>query len=101
MTVALTPGLRDRLAQIERRYEQIGGLMSDPSVVGDRRKMRELGQEHASLGPIVSAVADLRRAEHERDQAQGLIDDPEMKDLAREELAAADANKTEPYLHSL
>jgi peptide chain release factor 1 len=91
MTVTLTPGLRDRLAQIERRFEQIGEQMSDPSVLGDRRKMRELGQEHASLAPVVAAVAELRKAESERDQAQELVDDPEMRDLARAELAAVEA----------
>jgi len=89
----LTPGLRARLARIERRYEQIGELMSDPSVVGDRRRMRELGQEHAQLGPVVAAVAELRTAEAERDQARDLLgsEDAEMRELAREELAKAEA----------
>jgi peptide chain release factor 1 len=66
--------------------------MSDPSVVGDRNKMRELGQEHSSLGPVIAAIGELRRAEAARDQARDLVDDPEMRDLAREELATAEAD---------
>ena len=48
MTVVLSPGLRDRLAQIERRHEDVGRLMSDPAVVTDRRKMRGVAQSERS-----------------------------------------------------
>ncbi len=94
MTVTLSGGLRDRLAHVEARYDEIGRLMSDPGVVTDRRKLRDLGQEHARLGPVVAAIGELRRAEAARDQARDLIasDDPEMRDLAREELATAEAD---------
>jgi peptide chain release factor 1 len=93
VTVVLTRGLRDRLAQIEERYEELGRLMSDPSVVTDRNRMRELGQEHAQLEPVIATIAELRRAEAARDQARELVDsdDAEMRDLAREELATAEA----------
>jgi len=92
MTLVLSRGLRDRLAQIEQRYEEIGRLMSDPAVVGDRDKMRELGREHASLGPAIGKIAELRAAETARDQARELVEDPEMRDLAREELAQAEGD---------
>ena len=92
MTV-LTKGLRERLDQVGERYEEIGRLMSDPATVTDRRRMRELGQEHARLEPVVAAIAGLRRAETARDQASELVgsDEPEMRDLAREELTRAEA----------
>ena len=90
----LSPGLRRRLAQTAARYEEIGRLMGDASVLGDRDRLRELGQEHASLGPIVAGVDALERAEKARDQARELVgsDDAEMRDLAREELSAAEAD---------
>jgi len=90
----LSPGLRRRLAQTPPRYEEIGRLMGDASVLGDRDRLRELGQEHASLGPIVAGVDALERAEKARDQARELVgsDDAEMRDLAREELSAAEAD---------
>jgi peptide chain release factor 1 len=94
VTVLLTPGLRDRLLQTESRYEELGRLMSDPATVTDRNRMRQLGQEHAQLEPVVAAIAELRRAETTRDQARQLIDtdDPEMRELARDELATAEAD---------
>ena len=91
MTV-LGSGLRGRLARIEERYEEIGRLLSDPAVVSDRDRLRELGKEHAQLAPVVGLVADLRRAEEARDEARELADseDAELRDLAREELTRAE-----------
>ncbi len=93
MTDGLTPGLRGRLAQIEHRHDEIGRLMSDPAVVTDRRKMRELGQEYAQLDAVMTTISELRRAETARDQATELLasDDPEMRELARQELTDAAA----------
>jgi peptide chain release factor 1 len=89
----LTPGLRGRLAQIEQRHEEVGRLISDQNIVTDRRRMRELGQEYAQLGAVMATVAELRRAEAARDQARELVDsdDADMRELAREELASAEA----------
>lgn len=92
MSDILTPGLRERLRRTEERALELGRLMSDPATVTDRNRMRQLGQEHAQLEPVVAGIADLRRAETARDQARQLVDsdDPEMRDLAGEELATAE-----------
>jgi len=93
VTLVLSRGLRDRLARIEERYDEVGRLMSDPAVVTDRQRLRELGQEHAQLAPVIELIGQLRRAEGARDQAHELAgaDDPELRDLAREELAQSEA----------
>ncbi len=94
MTFALTRGLRDRLAQIEQRYEEIGRLMSDPTIVSDRNRMRDLGRERAQLEPVISTIALVRQAETAREGARDLVDsdDAEMRELAREELTGAEAD---------
>ncbi|MEK7285395.1 MAG: peptide chain release factor 1 [Chloroflexota bacterium] len=92
MSAVLSRGLRDRLAQVERRYEEIGRLMADPDVVSDRDRLRELGQEYASLGGIVATASALHNAEAQLDQARQLLEteDAELRELAREEAAAAE-----------
>jgi peptide chain release factor 1 len=87
----LTAGLRKRLAQIEKRYDELGRLMSDPQTTSDRSRIREVGQELSSLTQIVETVRLLRAAEGRVKEAQELIDsdDGDLRDLAREELAAA------------
>jgi peptide chain release factor 1 len=87
----LTPGLRRRLEQIEQRYDELGGSMADPATTSDPNRIREVGQEMASLQPVVDAVRELRGAEARAKEAQELIDsdDGDLRDLAREELASS------------
>jgi peptide chain release factor 1 len=60
-------------------------------VTSDPKRIRELGQELASLTPIVETVRELRAAEARMKEAEELIesDDGDLRDLAREELATA------------
>ncbi len=89
--LALTPGLRRRLAQVETRYEELGLAMSSPDVTRDPNRIRQIGQELSSLTSVVDTVRALRAAEARVKEAQELIasDDGELRDLALEELAAA------------
>ncbi len=87
----LTPGLRRRLAQVEKRYGELGDLMSDPATTSDPNRIRDVGRELSSLTPIVETLRELRLTEARVKEAQELIesDDGDLRDLAREELAAA------------
>ena len=87
----LSAKLRGRLTQIEERHDELGRSMSDPSVTGDRERLRSVGQEYAQLEAIVDTIKRLREAEQRvadaRELQQG--DDADLADLAREEEAAA------------
>jgi peptide chain release factor 1 len=87
----LTPGLRRRLAQVEKRYGELGELMSDPATTSDPNRIRDVGRELSSLTPIVETLRELRLTEARVKEAGELIesDDGDLRDLAREELAAA------------
>jgi len=91
MSELLTPGLRRRLAQVETRYDELGLAMSAPETTADPNKIRDIGRELSSLTPIVETLRELRAAEARVKEAQELIDsdDGDLRDLAREELAAA------------
>ncbi|CAN5215007.1 peptide chain release factor 1 [soil metagenome] len=84
---ALSPGLRRRLEGVETRHAELGRLLSDPGVTGDRDRLRTVGQEYAALAPIVETLAELRGAELARDGARELLlaEDAEMRELARQE----------------
>jgi peptide chain release factor 1 len=93
----LTPGLRRRLAQIEERYDELGQAMADPATTSDPNRIREVGQELASLTAVVDTVRSLRTAEARVREAQELIesDDGDLRDLAREELATSSSEVDE------
>ncbi len=89
--MTLTPGLRRRLAEIEVRYDELARLLADAATASDPDRIRELGQELASLEAVVETVRTLRAAEARVVEAREIIEsgDEDLRDLAREELGSA------------
>jgi peptide chain release factor 1 len=81
--------LREKLAGIEKRYDELNNLMADPAVIADYNRLRETGQERTSLEPIVHAYHDYREALRHLDEAQSLTaseSDADLKAMADEEV---------------
>ena len=99
----MKPSLRGKLDQIAERFEEITILMADPEVQGEQNQFRDLGREYAQLEPIVLTYREYVSAEQDIATAQELLADPEMADLAKDELATAQAarEKLEPKLQLL
>lgn len=87
----------DKLCWVHPRMEELGMLLSDPSVVQDQEKWRALMREHSQLEPLDQAVTRYARLSSGREEAQAMLDDPDMGQMAREELSTLDAEleKTE------
>ena len=43
----------ERLADIERRYEELSDLINDPEIIADNERWRKLMKEHSDITPIV------------------------------------------------
>ncbi len=71
----------ERLQQIKERLEYVEARMSAGE--GD---IAALGREYAELRPVVGQIAEWERLVAEIAEAEALLDDPEMKALAEEEL---------------
>src|SRR4029078_9580039 len=69
----MTPGLRKRLEQVEKRYDELGTLLSSPEVTSDPNRIRQFGQELSSLTAVVDVVRALRGAEARVTEARALI----------------------------
>ena len=76
----------DRLMQIKDRFEYIEAAMADGS--GD---IAELAKEYANLRPVVQQIATWQQLCADLDEARGMLDDPEMRALAQEELPRLEA----------
>ena len=87
----MLPTLRRKLEALAERREELERLLSDPATVADQTRFRALSREFAQLEPLSSALADERRALDDREAARTLLDDPDMREMAEEEIAAADA----------
>jgi peptide chain release factor 1 len=76
----------DKLAGIEARYEELERLIADPANLNDYEKVAEYAQERSDLQDIVDQTRAYRQALDELEQAQALLDDPDMGELARDEI---------------
>jgi peptide chain release factor 1 len=84
-----TDTLERKLAALADRYDELSQLMADPETLADPALLQRYGREYASLGDVVGVYHDLRAVRKElADTTQLLQDglDPELRDLARDEL---------------
>ncbi len=77
--------LLDKLAGIETRYDELEQMIADPGNVDDYEKVAEYAQERAEIIDLVTLSRRYQQASDELEQAEALLDDPDMADLAREE----------------
>ncbi|MCL2810519.1 MAG: peptide chain release factor 1 [Clostridia bacterium] len=77
----------EKLEWIRGRYEELGMLLSQPDTVVDQTRWRALMKEHAQLEPLMLAAERYKQTAAHRAQAQEMLNDPDMADLAREEIA--------------
>jgi len=80
-----------KLDQLSQRLEEVNHLMIQENATADMDAYRKLAREHAELGPLAALYADYRQAENDVRTAQEMLSDPEMKEFAQEEAAAAKA----------
>lgn len=81
----------DKLQAIDRRLEAIVSQMEDPATYADPDLLRRLTREQKELEPVAEVYRAYRRAEEDLVSAQELLGDPEMKEMAQEEIQAAKA----------
>ena len=84
--------LRLRLDQMVDRYEEVTALLSDPSVISDNNKFRELSVEHSDLMDITTLWQNYVRAETDQADAEAMLaeaSDPEMKEMMQDEIDSA------------
>jgi len=83
--------MRDRLEQLANRLVDIDALLAEPDIASDMTQFRKLSRERAELEPVVTAYQSWAAAAADLDTAQSLLDDPDMKALAQEEISLARA----------
>ena len=83
----------EKLKQLARRYDEIGELLEVPDIYADPKKLRALTREQKELSAVVETYRAYQKCEDDIVQALELVSDPELKDMAQEELNTAKAEK--------
>ncbi|MBL0714099.1 MAG: peptide chain release factor 1 [Desulfosarcina sp.] len=79
----------DKLNGVEKRFLEVEKLLSDPETVKDRAAFEKFSREHANLSRIVAAYREYKQILAHLEDSQDLLrdGDPDIKELAREEVA--------------
>ena len=75
-----------QLESVEGRYEELSIRITLPEVISDSALFTQLMREHAELEELNAIAVGYRRLREEIAAARELLEDPEMRDMAKEEL---------------
>jgi peptide chain release factor 1 len=91
----MTPTLRRKLEALAERREEIERLLADPAAVNDAARYRGLMREFSQLEPIAVGLAAERQARAVIAAAEAMRGDPELAELADEDIATEQARLAE------
>jgi peptide chain release factor 1 len=91
----VNPHLQRRLEQLLERHHEVGLLLAEPDVASNPQRFRELSREYAQTHALADAFAGAEKTADELAHAREMLADPDLAELAREEVARLDARAAE------
>jgi len=87
-----------KLENLNERYAEIAVLLGENEVISDQDQFRKLSIEYSQLEPVALGFRDYQRILDDIATAQEMLTDPEMRDMAEEELTNAKTRRDEQEL---
>lgn len=89
--------IQEKLQHLVDRSEEVEVLLSDPEIIGDQNRFRDLSREYAELEPVVKNYCSYRQVQEDIAEANALLKDADedMRDMAEEELKNGEALRAE------
>ena len=81
--------VRQQFERLRLRLGELDAMLADPSVAAEMNRFRHVSREHAEVAALAELFASFERREHDLAAALVLLDDPEMAQLAQEEVGTA------------
>ena len=88
----------EKLESIEKRYEELSALLSDPKIIAQQNEYQKYAKESSDLAPIVRSFLELKKTTQNLEGNEKIIaeeDDEELRSMAEEELADLKKEKAE------
>ncbi|MCI2516096.1 peptide chain release factor 1 [Listeria monocytogenes] len=88
----------DRLQAVEDRYDELNELLSDPDVVSDPKRLRDLSKEQSGITATVETYREYKNVNEQINETKELLGeklDDEMRELAKEEFAELQKEKAD------
>ena len=84
----MKPSILQKLANLSERLDELNRLMSSEDITNDMDNYLKITREHAEITPIVEQYITYVQTEADMKEAEGMLNDPEMKEFAQEEISA-------------
>ncbi|NIH15634.1 peptide chain release factor 1 [Serratia symbiotica] len=91
----MKPSIVDKLEALQERYEEVQALLGDAGVIAEQDRFRALSREYAQLTDVSRCFLRWRHIQGDLATAEMMQDDPEMREMAQEELKQAKATTKE------
>ncbi len=88
----MNPTLREQFERLGLRLAELDANLSDPQVLADIGRYRSLSREQAEVAQVVQQFRQYQQRERDLQAGRDMLSDPEMAELANEEIAAAQAD---------
>lgn len=88
----MKPSIIAKLEALQENYEEIEVLLGDPNVISDQERFRVLSREYTQLTDVTNCFKRWRRVQENIYNAEHLLQDPEIRDMAQEELKTSQAS---------
>jgi peptide chain release factor 1 len=83
--------LRQQLDRALQRLQELDAVLAAPDVVADMTRFRDLTREHSEVSALAERYRRYLQREHDLAGAREMLADPEMAEIATEEVAQAEA----------
>lgn len=78
-----------KLEDVEKRYDDLTKKISDPEIIAQNKEWQKMMKEHSDIAPIVEKYREYKKAEQSIKENEEMLSDPELKELAQEEIKIA------------
>ena len=93
----MKPSIRSKLEKLSERLEELSALLGQPEVINNQARFRALSKEYAELTPVVNNFKEYLRQLADTASMQSMLkdEDPELRDMAKDELLRGEQRQTE------
>jgi peptide chain release factor 1 len=88
----MNSSLREQFERLALRLNELDASLADPQLLSDIARWRSLSREQAEAAQVVQQFRHYQQRERDLQAGRELLDDPEMAQLAAEEIAAAEGD---------
>ena len=78
-----------KLDAVEKRYEELNKLISDPEMIAKQSEWQKLMKEHSDIQEVVEKYREYKKVNQALEEAKEMLSDKDLKDLAEMQMEEA------------